>query len=256
MSEYADKVIIDSTMFVVKSDRLANPNDAGQNYLFKDMEWNDFTVKVPYQRNSIEEDKHGNENKESIRLPKEVLNRTAHERYYDILNRQSYIFNWGFALLGEGYQQRMERNRAYVRVGETFFDVNTAKNRLIGIHNGEVLDLDEFKKVQNGRKNLLTAYYDTDLKKIVGTEPDDIKRPEHTIYLKVPEMKVLDPVGVALMEGKAAYHYLNAHSIDSKNAIDALDLRYSPAARLVGNLAKPELIQAVDKEAKKRGFSL
>ena len=218
--EYFDKVVLNHSLFRFDPDRsrLVDLEQSSNFLRYDHMKSDGLQLKFIYdERNRCIHQGSwpdgDNEHLSKIVLPIGVarLKHGQELKVYDQINNVSQRHGYGFQKLGELYADRVLGIKPKIELpGKTYY-LHTDTNMLGSTLNSGTLPLCELTLKEDKFGRMLEGFYSIEQQKFLKFDPDNQAALLGTYLVQLPELRVLDCIGVAEKEGKQKYYYLNEY---------------------------------------------
>lgn len=221
-SEYRNKGVINGKLFCFDAEhKLCYQVDNPGNYcLYSRMAWNVVLQELEFTYNTdlnVFDDRKitgpGSigEGLIKVRVPLDIaMVKFRNNLTHDALNHHSKLNFCNIAYLGKSYEHRVEGiTQPMTVISHRLYEIDLSRNHLYHRDSGSTLSLSAFQKISEQSSTQLIGYLDVRTHKLIDYRQLGYQTGDNIKRIILPEQKLLDPVGVALMERKAPYCYLH-----------------------------------------------
>ncbi|CAL1519139.1 hypothetical protein [Chitinophaga sp. MM2321] len=153
-----------------------------------------------------------------ITLPAEVA-RLRHKidlKTYDQINADSAVNHYGFQKLGEMYAERILGMKPQLMVASDRFYLDTLGQQICSVVSNAKFPLSLLTEIEEDGHKKLECLYDETRKLFLPINSPWKDRIGATCTITFDELKAMDPVGVAELEGRNGFHYLNRYPLNNQ----------------------------------------
>lgn len=249
---YKDKGIIEGQLFIIDpvNQMLVEEADRGNMLKYSQMESDGTFYNFYYnteRRCLVKEMPNSPRQTEQaniirVKLKQDLANLESRSLdYSDEINKNSYRYGNRFIYLGKAFEHLVQLRQDYLQmnIGGVVYEIHADAGVLFKRSDGKTIEMWKLDKSTDSEgASWHQGYYNIRSEEVVS-EKSAVANPKDTIFFRVPEMKVLDPVGTALKEGKVPYIYLNEFPVNKTQKAELLTLIESPLKNSIGLKQKP-----------------
>lgn len=215
-----DKIVLADEIYKIEPllNCMVNTADRSKVLAYADMKHHKgyYSFILNWQTNRIEKHpdknwKHYKRTYQKIVIPEGVARLQVNDRV-DEFNRQSYERNYGFALLGPLYYQRVAAPKVLVNIANEIYQVNHPEFSLERIFSPyqtiHLLKELSLRDVKHKVKQVLDGLYNYKTLEVLPLPKNTNRYPENTVRITLNLPWQIDPVGSAIAGGHKPYAYL------------------------------------------------
>jgi hypothetical protein len=132
---------------------------------------------------------------------------------YDRINKVSWFHGYGFQMLGASYVDRTLGIKPKIEMLDQTYYLHTNINMLGSTLSSGFLSLSDLSLKEDRGGTWLEGFYSSEQEKFLKFDPNNQAALLGAYLVQLPELPILDGIGVAEKEGKEKYHYLNEYPI-------------------------------------------